>query len=365
MKKKVFTVLILFIICLLIMHGREAIIYTHNALSICYEMIIPSLFPFFVCSGMLIYSGFCEWLSEVFRPFMMPLFGINASGSSAFIIGIISGYPAGAVTVCQLYKSMYISKSEAERLLAFSNNSGPLFILCSLGIGLYSDIKIGIILYTAHIISAFLVGILLKLFSKPIYNPPVGSVQAEEKTIGEIFSLSLSSSINSILTVCGAIVFFSVVSSLILDLIPEFPLKSLLYGIMEFAGGNAAISKSCLPFAEKLILASFITGFAGLCVHLQVISVTAAYGLSIKTYLIGKLFHAILAASFTAAALNLTKLKEAVSIRLGYSFFMNSAFVLIPIFVIFILCLILKLPALTGRHRRPKHSQCCSPSADL
>ena len=43
----------------------------------------------------------------------------------------------------ELYANNYISKTEAERLLAFCNNSGPLFILGSVGIAIYSNIKYG------------------------------------------------------------------------------------------------------------------------------------------------------------------------------------------------------------------------------
>ena len=38
-----------------------------------------------------------------------------------------------------------ISKEESERLLSFTNNSGPLFILATVGISLFGNKKIGII----------------------------------------------------------------------------------------------------------------------------------------------------------------------------------------------------------------------------
>ena len=139
-------------VVLLIKNASSAIRYASDAIDLCLEMIVPTLFPFFICSGILIYSGFCELLAKAFQFCMYPLFRISPVGSSAFILGIVSGYPLGAVTAGELYANNYISKTEAERLLAFCNNSGPLFILGSVGIAIYSNIKYGIALYVAHIL---------------------------------------------------------------------------------------------------------------------------------------------------------------------------------------------------------------------
>lgn len=349
MKKKVFQFLVLLLILLLILHGDDVISYTHDALFLCYNIIIPTLFPFFICSGLLIYSGFCESLSKIFAPFMKPLFGINPSGSAAFILGIISGYPLGAVTVCDLYEASYLSKKEAERLLAFSNNSGPLFILGALGVGLFSSIKTGILLYLAHILGAISVGITLKLLLKPAYNPNVGHISTQEKSIGEIFSYSLTNAVNNILSICGAIMFFSVFSRILLDFVPDFYFKTFLLGIMEFAGGNFEIINSDLSIAQKIIGASVITGFAGICVHIQVLGVVARSGLKIKTYILGKILHGLYSGIYAAFILYFADFftKKAALPTMGYGFFMSSLSLIFVITVILLLHII--------RDRRLKH----------
>lgn len=60
-------------------------------------------------------------------------------GAYAFIMGIISGYPVGAKIVTEFRKNGDCSKAEAERLLAFTNNSGPLFIIGTIGISMFGD----------------------------------------------------------------------------------------------------------------------------------------------------------------------------------------------------------------------------------
>ena len=166
MKKNIMYILIIFITFLILISPQNAIKFAREGLDLCYEMIIPSLFPFFICSGLLIYSGFAEVLTRIFTPVMLPLFRINGSGASAFVLGIISGYPLGAVTACSLYESNYLSKTETERLLAFCNNSGPLFILGSVGISLYHSPQTGWLLYIAHLLAALTVGIIFRFYNK-------------------------------------------------------------------------------------------------------------------------------------------------------------------------------------------------------
>ena len=76
---------------------------------------------------------------------MRPLFNVPGEDSYPLIMGIVSGYPVGAKIVCDLRNKNILTKPEAERLLAFNNNSGPLFILGTIGIGLFKDTTTGII----------------------------------------------------------------------------------------------------------------------------------------------------------------------------------------------------------------------------
>lgn len=290
---------ILLITALIIINGEQSILYAKNALNICYDVIIPSLFPFFICSGLLIYSGFCESIARFCRPIMMPLFHVNGSGAAAFVLGILSGYPLGAITTCQLYENRYLSQSEAERLLAFCNNSGPLFILGSVGVSLYASPKLGVSLYLAHILASLTVGILFRFYKKKDYHALTAQIKNPDRSFGEIFSIVMKNSVQNIFIVCAAILFFSVAANLIMQYIHLAPwLQSTLTGLMEFVTGTIGIAHSDLTLPYKLALSSAIVGFAGLSVHMQVMGVVAQYKLSLKPYIIGKALHGIFAAIY-------------------------------------------------------------------
>lgn len=354
MRKVFFNILTVLLALAMVFSPKTSMLYGKQALVMCYEIIIPSLFPFFVCSGILVYSGFAQSVAKLFRPVMKPLFNVNENGAVAFVLGIISGYPLGAVTACQLYENAYLSKSEAERLLAFCNNSGPLFILGAVGTAIYKSAKIGMILYAAHIISAVFVGILFKFYRRDNFSAPKSRLNVAESGVAEIFSQVLANSVNSILTVCGAIVFFFTASNLIMGFFPDNVfINTVISGLLEFASGIKKISGLSIPLSFRLIMSSFAVGFAGLCVHMQVMSVTAKYRLSLKPYILGKFLHGTLSAIITAFILHIFPQTQSVfnmsQARLSCGFCWSSVYVIFTALCIIIFSFIMIIPK---KHKR-------------
>ena len=332
-------------VILLVKNASNAIVYASDALTICFEMIVPSLFPFFICSGILIYSGFCEILAKAFQFCMYPLFRISPAGSSAFILGIVSGYPLGAITAGELYANSYLSKTEAERLLAFCNNSGPLFILGSVGIAIYTNICYGIALYIAHILAALTVGILFRFYGRNRHSAPPTRMTSPDRSVGEIFDIALQNGIRNILTVCGAVLFFSVLSRLVLDILPLSGYASaIISGLLEFVTGTVKISGLTIPVAQKLVLTSIIVGFAGISVHAQVMAVIAKYHLSLAPYIIGKALHGIIAGLYMFIYLHFNPITTAVfEPSMGRSFASASAFETVTAVAVVCLCVVCAL----------------------
>ncbi len=302
MKRNIFYGFCILLIFFILWQAEAVMGYTRDALFMCYEFIIPSLFPFFVVSGLLIYSGFARTLSRFAQGIMRPLFNVAPTGAAAFVLGIISGFPTGAITARDLYKSGNLSKSEAERLLSFCNNSGPLFIIGSIGVAVFGKPIYGVMLYLIHIISSVIVGVMFRGYQKDKHQSPPTRINQREMTIPQIFATSLNESAKSILTVCFSILFFSAISRALFDLIPiSQNLSAILYGICEFSTGALGIGTLPIDTVYKLILTSMVIGFSGLCVHIQVMAVTAESGLSLKPYILGKVLHSIIAAVITTA----------------------------------------------------------------
>ena len=108
---------------------------TKDALVLCARSVIPSLFPFLVISSLLLFLGFGQLTAPWLAGLMEPLFRVPGAGSAALLLGLIGGYPIGAQTAAELYRGGLVTRAEAERLLAFCNNSNPVFLISVLGPG--------------------------------------------------------------------------------------------------------------------------------------------------------------------------------------------------------------------------------------
>ena len=238
-------------------------------------------------------------------------------GAIALIMGIISGYPTGAKIAVNFRENNICSKEEAERLLAFTNNSGPLFIIGTVGISLFGDVRIGYILLISHIISCLIVGIIFRNWKKwkskfrNLYEYKEEK-QIRLKDLGEILGNSIKKSIITILNIGGFIVIFSVIISILEESnffeiienfcsninIPNGVATGVISGIIELTNG---VNKISFLGSSNLyiILASFLIGFGGISVLLQVYSVISKSDISIKPYFYGKLLQSIFSTMIT------------------------------------------------------------------
>ncbi len=326
----------LFTLCL-VLFSRTNLSAAKNGLILWATAVVPSLFPFFVATEMLSYTNVISYLGKWLTPIMRPLFGVPGEAAFAFIMGLISGYPVGAKIVSNFIEQGVCNKEEAEGMLAFTNNSGPLFIIGTVGITLFGNTTIGILLLVTHILACVSVGIILNFCThrkrknefKPSYSSASSHPIKKQNTttpsfssLGEILGSSIKNATSTILLIGGFVVLFSVVISILnqshlLDTIshifePIFSLlhtpsefcKPLLSGIVELTNGVSLIAG--IPtknLSISIIFSAFLLGFGGFSVLLQVFSIVSKSGLSIKKYACGKLLQGLLAALYTGLAI--------------------------------------------------------------
>ena len=156
---------VLLAICFVIF-SRSNLTAATNGLTLWATCVVPSLFPFFVISNLLSQTKVVSFVGKLLDKLMRPLFNVPGIGGFAFVMGLISGYPVGAKIVSDFREQGLVTKDEGERMLAFTNNSGPLFIISSVGISLFGDTTTGLLLLCTHILACVTVGILLGKFSK-------------------------------------------------------------------------------------------------------------------------------------------------------------------------------------------------------
>ena len=325
-------IFICFTFCLLIF-SKSNLSAVKSGLSLWANSVVPSLFPFFVATELLMHTNIVSQLGIILNRYMKPIFNVRGEGAFAFIMGIISGYPVGAKIASNFRQNNICSKEECERLLSFTNNSGPLFIIGTVGILMFKNTTIGVLLFITHILACITVGIIFRFWkrNKNSFNEyKTASVRNTKSNIvnfsnlGEILAESITSSISTIFLIGGFVVIFSSIISIlnssgILNFSASVinPIFNFLHidtsfcaplvsGFLEITNGINTISNiACKKISINIILSSFLLGFGGISVLLQVLSITSKTDLSIKPYLYGKLLHGILSAFYTYIFINI------------------------------------------------------------
>src|SRR5699024_2741099 len=143
----------------LIIFPSQALEASIRGLNMWWEIVFPSLLPFFITAELLIAFGVVRFVGVLFEPIMRPLFNVPGAGSFGWIMGMASGYPTGAKIAARLREDDQLTKTEAERLVSFTNASSPLFIIGAVSIGFFHDPQLGILLAAAHYAGNALVGV--------------------------------------------------------------------------------------------------------------------------------------------------------------------------------------------------------------
>lgn len=270
------------VMALLLLCSADAAQAVRDALALCAQSVIPALFPFFVVSSLFIDLGCAAVLGRSLAPIMRRLFGVSGAGGTAFLLGIIGGYPVGGRTAGELYRSGQCEREECERLLAFCNNAGPSFILGIAGLGCFGSVRVGAWLYLIHVGAAVMVGLLFRSTSRQMGRPE----KTETPRWADALIEAVRGGAMSMVNICAFVVFFLV----ILRLFSRFTgiQHGAILGIVEMTNGILRLANDRRGF----IWAAGLLGWGGLSVHCQTAAVLSGSGLSLKRYFIGKALQA-------------------------------------------------------------------------
>ena len=260
-------IIILFAFCLLFF-SESNILAVQSSINLCLNSIFPSLFPFLIVSNLLSYTTVISFLSSKLERLMKLVFKMPGISAYPFVLGIISGYPVGAKIVSNLREEKKISKSEGNTLLIFTNNAGPLFIIGTVGYSIYSNVKIGFLLLVINIVSAIFTGFIFSHISKNQLRSASDECQSELSfsSLGEIIGSSIKNSFYTLSTVCGFVILFALIISIIkssgiLSIFNNKWIECVILGILEITTGiNLASQIVSNNIVWNLALSAFFIG---------------------------------------------------------------------------------------------------------
>jgi sporulation integral membrane protein YlbJ len=245
-------------------------------------------------------------------------------------VGYTSGFPISASLTAGLRKANICSRSEAERLLCFTNNASPLFMLVAVGVGMFSSPRLGIIIALSHYSANFLIGLLLRFYKKReagvspviwrqgnILGNAVSEMKkaylANPRPFGKMLGDAITTSVTKLLLIGGFVIMFSIVIKIscitgIMSCLTKIiglccmPLgfsdsiiSSIGWGFFEITLGAKAAAGSTAPLAQKAVAASIILGWSGVSVLAQVAAMISGTDLRMGLFALSRLFHSIIA----------------------------------------------------------------------
>lgn len=318
----------------MVIYPKDAFDSAITGLNLWWNVVFPSLLPFFVLSEILMGLGVVHFIGVLLEPLMRPLFNVPGIGAFALSMGLASGYPMDAVITCKFRANKMCTEVEAERLLSFTNTADPLFMFGAVAVGMFGMPELGVAIALAHYLASFMVGIIFRFHGKSrdsiedqyvqsgnilirAFRALYKAKQEDHRTLSELLGDSVKSSMNTILLIGGFIMVFSVlikvlsligITTILTNIFVLFLnligwsatlAPAMVSGLLEIDLGTLAASQASAPLTQKAAIASAIIAWSGLCVHGQVASIVIQSGIRILPYMIARVIHAILAALLT------------------------------------------------------------------
>ncbi|MCF8010666.1 MAG: sporulation integral membrane protein YlbJ [Clostridiales bacterium] len=318
----------------MITHPKIVFEGSSNGISVWWNIVFPSLLPFYIISELLMSLGIVNFMGILLEPIMRPVFNVPGAGSFVMAIGFTSGYPIGAMVTARLRSDNLCTRIEAERLISFTNNSSPLFMLVAVAVGMFNNPALGIIIAGAHYLGNITLGLLLRFYGRnDIKNPSpctvgkniprkafqelVSVLKKEQRPPGKILSDAVKNSLINLLNIGGFIILFAVIIKLFTDLgfitmlaqsfykilhplgVNLDILQATASGIFEMTMGTKLASQAPAPLLQQLVAVGIILAWSGLSILAQSASMISHTDIRFGPFLIARIFHAIFTGIYT------------------------------------------------------------------
>ena len=315
------TIFISSILFLLLFQNTNYLI-VKNTLALFLENVMPSLFPFILFTNIIISTDIISSLTSIFKK--------NYNIISLIIIGFLCGYPMGAKATYKYFLDNKITKNDALYLMSFINNCNPIFIISTIGICIFENIHIGIILLMSHYISAILIGIYYyKSRSNIIHESEIKSnsfgKNSDKKLHKMDFFEIIDYSIKNTFVVLANILGFIIIFNILFGLLEKFlitiniPISiiTLLSSTFEVTSGTKLLYFNS-TFSENITtsLISFALGFSGFSIIFQIYSCIHKLKIPISTLMKNKLIHGILSFILTYTFINVIPNKSIINFNI-------------------------------------------------
>lgn len=234
---------------------------------VCLDSLIPSLFCFMVFSSLLIKSGIGEILFTPLWYITKFILHLDRKMFSVFLLSQIGGYPVGVRLLSELTDGSKACDKRCNTALCYCYNSGPAFVIGIVGIGIYGDVKAGLIVFLSCLAANFTAAVIMNIRRKPGNDSAVRF----SLTVKDI-TTCLSGAAKALMNIALAILLFNTATELADFVIGNFTggeLPYIIKAVTEITNIKNPGTVCSLPVATALI------SFGGLCIIYQLYTLSA------------------------------------------------------------------------------------------
>lgn len=296
-----FSIIFSFIL-LIIFNVSSSIVSVKNALILWVNNILPTLFPFMFFTSLLSLTNSLDFVVNSLGKIFNKIFKAPLISSYIFIMSSLCGYPMGVALTGEYINKNLITQKQGNKILTFCSQSGPLFVVGTVGICFFDSVKIGIIILIVHLISSLICGLLLRNFNVSNNQEMLLIKNKSDNILYE----AMNKSINSILIVGGYIVIFSIIIDLLMALeitqnfiiflskflnIDKNLVRAIIIGMIEMTRGIKELSLLNLNLKTVITITACIISFSGMSIFLQSFALCK---MNKKSYFFSKILHTII-----------------------------------------------------------------------
>ncbi len=235
-----------------------------SALYRCINVIIPSLFAFMAAADLIIKSGAYISVSRLLTP-LTHLLGLPKSAGAVFLISNTAGFPVGASMISAMFDNGNIDKKSASRLICTCYGGGPAFFCSAVGLAVFGSAKIGMMIF----LSGILANMILSVVVFRLFPVELKDSRTKQHFSADMLPDSVSSAGRSLFRICGMILFFQAVMSLLSPIFARLALTdSTRQAVMAFMEISALSGVEGTPY-RLLPLMAAAGAFGGVCVVMQ------------------------------------------------------------------------------------------------
>ena len=282
MKKNIFYIIILlFIFYCFIFNTNILIESTNSSILIFKNTLLPTIFPIFILSDLLINYNFNIIINNLFYKLFYKLFKLNKNCCFIFIMSILTGYSNTFNIILSLYNKKYINEKMINKIILFTNFINPLYLITILSIILNK--KLAFIILIITYISNIIIGILFRNYniSKDI------NIKYKNEKLFICFTNSIKKSINSLLIILGINIFISILSNILFS---NSISNIFIKGLLDLTNGLSLLNN--LSFKIKIIFSIIFISFGSITTHLQCISLLPC--INYNKYLLSRIIQIII-----------------------------------------------------------------------